>query len=323
MNQYLSLNHLPLAEIEKLLTLAKHLQQNPISDVLKDKVVGLLFMNPSLRTLASMQAGIAQLGGSSFVIQPGQGSWAFETRDGAVMDGSTQEHIKEAIPVLAEYCDILGVRCFAENKVLQDDLNDLLMPRFANLYGKAFMNLESAADHPCQALADWKTLDDLEVPRDGKFVLSWGWHPRALPHAVPLAAANMAVQRGMQLTICHPPGFEMPPLTQQNENIRVTNNREEAFEGADVVYVKSWSSYELYGQPEKEAEARKELRDWCANESWFKPAKAEAKLMHCLPVRRNVEIADDLLDGPRSVVVQEAGNRLHVQKAILATIANS
>lgn len=322
MKQYLSLADLPPTEVEALLKLARELERNPISDALKDKVVGLLFMNPSLRTLASMQAGVAQLGGSSFVIQPGQGSWAFETRDGAVMDGATQEHIKEAIPVLAEYCDILGVRCFADNKNLADDLADVFMPRFASLYGGPFMNLESAADHPCQALADWKTLDDLDIPRDGKFVLSWGWHPRALPHAVPIAAAKMAVQRGMELVICNPPGFEMP-LVPGLENVRVTNDREEAFGGADAVYVKSWSSCEFYGRPEQEASARADLRDWCASESWFAPAKPDAKLMHCLPVRRNVEIADELLDGPRSVVVKEAGNRLHVQKAILASIANS
>lgn len=322
MKQYLSLSDLTIAEVDKLLDLAKEIQRSPNREDLKGKVVGLLFMNPSLRTLASMQAGVAQLGGSSFLIQPGQGSWVFETRDGAVMDGPTQEHIKEAIPVLAEYCDILGVRCFADNKVLEDDLADRLMPRFASLFGGPFMNLESAADHPCQALADWKTLEDLEVPRDGKFVLSWGWHPRALPHAVPLAAAKMAMRRGMDVVICNPPGFDLPKVTGL-ENVRVSNDRAEAFADADVVYVKSWSSPELYGQPEAESAARAGLRDWCAREDWFRPAKPEAKLMHCLPVRRNVEISDELLDGPRSVVVQEAGNRLHVQKAILATLANS
>lgn len=322
MKQYLSLSDLSVPEVDKLLALAKEIQRSPIREDLKGKVVGLLFMNPSLRTLASMQAGVAQLGGSTFLTQPGQGSWVFETREGAVMDGPTQEHIKEAIPVLAEYCDILGVRCFADSKVLADDLADTLMPRFASLYGGPFMNLESAADHPCQALADWKTLEDLEVPRDGKFVLSWGWHPRALPHAVPLAAAKMAVQRGMQVTICNPPGFDLP-IVPGLENVRVTNDRDEAFDGADAVYIKSWSSAELYGQPEAEGAARANLRDWCAEESWFSPAKPNAKLMHCLPVRRNVEIADELLDGPRSVVIQEAGNRLHVQKAILATLASS
>lgn len=321
MKRYLSLSDLSIEEVDAVLRLAKEIQRAPVREDLKGKVVGLLFMNPSLRTLASMQAGVAQLGGSSFVIQPGQGSWVFETRDGATMDGSTQEHIKEAIPVLAEYCNILGVRCFADNKVLKDDLADALMPRFADLFGGPFINLESAADHPCQALADWKTLDDLEIPRDGKFVLSWGWHPRALPHAVPLAAAKMAFHRGMDVTICNPPGFDLPHVPGL-ENVRVTNNRNEAFEGADAVYVKSWSSCDHYGQPDQEAEARGDLREWCARESWFGPAKPQAKLMHCLPVRRNVEIADELLDGPRSVVVQEAGNRLHVQKAILATLAN-
>ncbi|MBX3120502.1 MAG: N-acetylornithine carbamoyltransferase [Fimbriimonadaceae bacterium] len=324
MNRYLSLKSLSFDEIEDLVRLAQHLVREPINDSLKNKVVGLLFMNPSLRTLASFQAGASQLGGSSVVIQPGAGSWNLETRDGVVMDGSAQEHIREAIPVLAQYCDLLGIRCFAEGKDLDTDLDDALMPKMAKLCPKPFINMESAADHPCQALADWKLLNDLKVPKEGgKFVLSWAWHPRPLPYAVPLCVASMALLRGMELTVVYPEGFGLPDRSISElrqiggDRLKVTHHREEATEGAHIVYAKSWAAPEFYGRPSEEAEARASLRDWCLKESWFANAQRDAKAMHCLPVRRNVEISDEILDGPRSVVVQEAANRLHVQKAVM------
>lgn len=324
MKQFLALPKLSVAQIEELVRLATHLEKEPINDSLKGKVVGLLFMNPSLRTLSSFQAGASQLGGSSVVIQPGAGSWNLETRDGVVMDSTNQEHIREAIPVLAQYCDLLGIRCFAEGKDLVVDLNDALMPKMAELCPKPFINMESAADHPCQALADWKTLDDLEVPKSGgKFVLSWAWHPKPLPYAVPLCIASMAALRGMDLTVVHPEGFGLPErsISELEElaprRIHVTQDREAAMEGAHIIYAKSWAAPNHYGNPNAESEARAHLREWCLRESWFTNAAPGAKAMHCLPVRRNVEISDEILDGERSVVVQEAANRLHVQKAVM------
>ncbi len=324
MNQYLSLKDLSVSQIEELVALASYLERNPINDALKNKVLGLIFMNPSLRTLSSFQAGMSQLGGTSVVIQPGAGSWNLETRDGAVMDGSNQEHIREAIPVLAEYCDIVGIRCFAANKDLNEDLDDALMPKMASLTTKPFINMESAADHPCQALADWKTLNDLNIPQEGgKFVLSWAWHPRPIPYAVPLCVASMALMRGMELTVLHPEGFPLPERSIEElrllggDRLKVTQNQEEATQGAHILYAKSWAAPHLYGNPDADVAARKDLRDWCLKESWFANAHPDAKAMHCLPLRRNVEISDEVMDGPRSVVIQEAGNRLHAQKAIL------
>ncbi len=327
MKRFLDLTDLPADRLEAVLKLAKELEKNPVSDALKNKVIGLVFMNPSLRTLASMQAGVSQLGGNSFVIQPGAGSWKLETRSGVVMDGDAVEHVREAFPVLAQYADAIGVRCFAEGKNLGEDLADGVIQSIAELTPKPFINLESAISHPCQALADWKTLEDLEIPRaGGKFVLSWAWHPKPLTYAVPASALNMAVQRGMEVTVLRPEGFGLPePVMQKarelakksGAKLSETSDRKAAMEGAHVLYAKSWSAPEFYGKPTEELTMRAGLRDWCVAESWFATARKDAKFMHCLPVRRNVKVADEVLDGPRSVVVRQAGNRLHGQKALM------
>src|SRR5204863_488985 len=164
----------------------------------------------SLRTLASLQAAMARLGGNSFVITAGQGSWQLETRPGVVMDGAAAEHVREGIPALGAYCDALGIRAFAAGRDLASDLADTTFNAMASLTDKPLINLESAVNHPCQALADWKTLDDLAVPRAGRFVLSWAYHPRALPLAVPAAALHMASLRGMEVIVLRPEGFALP-----------------------------------------------------------------------------------------------------------------
>jgi N-acetylornithine carbamoyltransferase len=325
--RFLDLDDLSDASLEQVLVEAKRLERWPLSDALRGKTVGLLFMNPSLRTLASMQAGVSQLGGSSFLIQPGAGSWKLETRPGAVMDGEAVEHVREGIPVLAAYVDLLAVRCFAEGKRLSDDLADGTIRAMAELCEKPFISLESAVSHPCQALADWKTLEDFEVPRSGgRFVLSWAFHPKPLAYAVPASALSMAARRGMHVTVLRPEGYSLPEPVMERARalaarsggrIEETSDRRAALEGACVLYVKSWARADLYGRPEEEIKARAGLRDWCVRESWFETARPDAKLMHCLPVRRNVKVTDEVLDGPRSVVVRQAANRLHAQKALL------
>ena len=330
MKDFLSLDQLSDLEIANLLSLARQLEGDRSFKALKDKVVGLVFMNPSLRTLASFQTGVGHLGGTSFVIQPGQGSWQLETRDGVRMDGPAQEHINEAIPVLAQYCDILAVRCFAAGTSLSDDLGEVMFKKIHSLCPVPLINMESAADHPCQALADWKTLDDLGIPTDGKFVLSWAYHPKALAYAVPLAAAAMAARRGMDVRILRPAPYALPTEGRQRieqaakiggGQVVETDDRAAAFEGAHVVYCKSWTAPQNYGQPEQDDELRKQFIDWTLDEPWFATARPDAKFMHCLPVRRNVKVSDAVLDGPRSVVIQQAGNRLHAQKAVLAALA--
>jgi N-acetylornithine carbamoyltransferase len=327
MKQFLDLDDLSDVQLESVLARARHLEGKPHSEALRGKVVGLLFMNPSLRTLASMQAGIGQLGGTSFVISPGAGSWLLETGDGAVMDGGAAEHVREAIPVLAQYADALGVRCFARGVDLAEDLEDGVIKKMAALAPVPFINLESAISHPCQALADWKTLDDCGVPRrGGRFVLSWAYHPKPLAYAVPASVLVMAARRGMQVTVLRPDGYELPEsvmararavATRSGGSVAEASDRRTGMAGADVLYAKSWGAVNAYGRPEVDALQRAGLRDWCVRESWFAGAAPNARFMHCLPVRRNVKVADEVLDGPRSVVVREAGNRLHVQKALM------
>ncbi len=326
MKRFLDLADFSREEVLDLLGLARRLEQHPEPRALAGRILGLLFMNPSLRTLASMQAGMARLGGSSFVITPGQGTWQLETRLGTVMDGAAAEHIREGLPVLASYCDALAIRAFAEGKDLAHDLAETNFTAMAALVDKPLVNLESAMNHPCQALADWKTMDDLGVPRQGRFVLSWVWHPRALPLAVPAAALHMAALRGMEVVVLRPQGFGLPaPLLERARraaalsggSVTETEDREAALGGAHVVYAKEWGATECYGDAEADARLRGRLRDWCVRESWFKRAAPGCHLMHCLPVRRNTAVADEVLDGSRSIVLREAANRLPAQMAVL------
>lgn len=326
MKKFLDLADVDPAEIRDLLHLAQRLQDHPEPAALAGKILGLVFFNPSLRTLASFQSGMARLGGSSFVITPGQGTWQLETRLNAIMNGASAEHIREGIPVLASYCDALGVRAFAEGKNLQSDLNETLFKMIDGLCDKPLINLESAINHPCQALADWKTLDDLKIPQRAKFVLSWAYHPRALPLAVPAATMHMAAMRGMDVVVLRPEGYALPDelmakartaAVAAGGSLLETDDRAAALAGAHVVYAKEWGTTTYYGDADADMRLRADLSDWCVRETWFKHSAPDAKLMHCLPVRRNVAVADEILDGPRAVVKHEAFNRLVVQMAVL------
>jgi len=326
MKRFIDLADFRRDQVLALLKLAQALQSTPQPQALAGKILGLLFFNPSLRTLASFQAAMARLGGSSFVITAGEGSWRLETRLGAVMDGAAAEHVREGIPVLASYCDALGIRAFAAGKNLNDDLSETAFNAMAGLVAKPLINLESAANHPCQALADWKTLDDFAVPENGKFVLSWAYHPRALPLAVPAAVLHMAAMRGMQVVVLRPEGYALPRAIMDKAtraaalaggSVHETSERAEALFGAHVVYAKEWGATASYGDGALDARLRSGLKDWCVQDSWFATANPECRLMHCLPVRRNTAIADEVLDGPRSIVQHEAHNRLVVQMAVL------
>ncbi len=332
MKNFLDLADLSREEVLELLALAERLAQKPEPTVLAGKILGLLFFNPSLRTLASMQAAMARLGGNSFVISAGQGTWQLESRRGAVMNGAPAEHVREGVPVLAHYCDAIGIRAFASGHDLEGDLAETSFNEMVGLVNKPVINMESAVNHPCQALADWKTLDDLTVPRRAKFVLSWVNHPRALPLAVPAATVHMAAMRGMEVVVLRPDGFALPPALMNKAaqaagaaggSVRETSDRDDALSGAHVVYAKEWGSTVHYGNAEADARARSSLADWCVRDTWFSRAAVDCKLMHCLPVRRNVAVADEVLDGRRSVVQREAYNRLVVQTAVLHRLLSS
>lgn len=326
MKNYLDLADLGREEIAELLYLAWRLERQPEPLALAGKVLGLIFFNPSLRTLASFQSGMSRLGGTSFVIAPGQGSWQLETRTGAVMDGAAAEHVREAIPVLAGYADALGIRSFAGGTDLAADLADSAFTAMAELCPQPLINMESAVNHPCQALADWKTMDDVGIARRAKFVLSWVNHPRVTPIAVPSATVHMAAQRGMDVVVLRPEGYALPPQVMDKARaaaaanggtLRETTDRAEALEGAQVIYAKEWGSTTHYGDAAGDAKLRAGLADWCVRNTWFESTASDCRLMHCLPVRRNVAVADEVLDGPRSLVQREAWNRLTAQMAVL------
>jgi N-acetylornithine carbamoyltransferase len=314
-------------ELKALVELASRLDSNPEPEALKGKVLSLLFLSPSLRTLASFQAAMVRLGGGSFVISPDMSIHGLESRPGIVMDGIAAEHIREAVPVIASYGDAIGIRAFAERKNIETDMQENEFRSMIDLVDTPFINMESAMNHPCQNLADWKTMDDLSIPANGgKFVLSWAYHPKALPLAVPASTLHMAAKRGMDVTVLRPPGFELPDAVmhkasaaaeESGGSVTETDQRSEAMEGAHVIYAKSWSSTRHYGDSLNDQKLREQHLDWCVDEPWFENAKDDCRFMHCLPVRRGVVVADEILDGPRSVVIPEARNRMLAQMAVL------
>jgi N-acetylornithine carbamoyltransferase len=296
---------------------------------LAGKSVALVFFNPSLRTRASMQVGVYELGGNPVVLEPGGSSWTLEHREGVVMDGDKTEHAAEFVRVLGRYCAAIGVRTFAALKDWEEERSDPVLRAFARYSGVPIINLESAMHHPCQALADMMTIREKLGAEPKRVVLTWAWHPKPLPMAVPNSFALAAAQMGHAVVIAHPRGYElddelMKSIQEQSAgaggSVEVTNDIDKAFAGAEVIYAKSWGAKRFYGKPEREIEERAQYRrKWIVDEG--KMARTNrAIFMHCLPVRRNVIVTDGVIDSPASVVIDEAENRLHVQKAIMASL---
>jgi N-acetylornithine carbamoyltransferase len=326
---FLALEDWGAEEVEGLLALAARVKRGEVSGGLEGKVLAMVFMDPSLRTRTSFEAAMFLHGGHAVVLEPGRGSWSLETEPGAVMDGDNVEHIVDAARVLGRYADALGVRAFPRGKEWAQARQDAIVRSFARHCEQPVINLESARRHPCQALADAMTLrEKLHETAGKRFVLTWAWHPKALPTAVPVSAALAAASLGMEIVIARPPGFELDPedtalvrrLAQQSggEFVHIIDDPDDAMVGAEAVYVKSWGAVKLYGQPEEEAALRAGLRDWRLTPGRLRSTRGgKGIVMHCLPVRRNVEIDDAVLDGPNSVVVDQAENRLHAQRAVL------
>jgi N-acetylornithine carbamoyltransferase len=327
MKRFCDLADFSVDELRALLKLAGKLEREPEPRALQGKVLALLFLSPSLRTLTSFQAAMARLGGGSFVVSPEMSIHGLESRSGIVMDGVAAEHIREAVPVIASYGHAMGIRAFADRRSLDQDLADHQFNELAALVDVPLINMESAVNHPCQGLADWKTLDDLGIPGNGgRFVLSWVYHPKPLPFAVPASVLHMASMRGMNVVVLRPPGFELPAsiMNKAREaaqraggSISETPDRREAMQGAHVIYATSWSSVSQYENRPGDEALRRGLMKWCIDEPWFENAQADCKFMHSLPVRRGVEVDDGILDSPRSVVIKEAHNRMVTQMAVL------
>ena len=299
------------------------------SKPLAGKSIALVFFNPSLRTRASMQVGIYELGGNAVVLEPGSSSWTLEHRAGVVMDGDKTEHIAEFVRVLERYCVAIGVRTFAALKNWNDERTDPILNTFARYASVPVINLESAMHHPCQALADVMTIREKLGDGAKRVVLTWAWHPKALPMAVPNSLALAAAQMGHHLVIAHPKGYELDDelmrvsrakATESGGSITVVNDIEAASDGAEVIYAKSWGSKNFYGNSEQDIVNRWQYRSkWIVDEAKMSKTN-DAIFMHCLPVRRNVIVSDSVIDSRASVVIDEAENRLHVQKAVMSAL---
>jgi Ornithine carbamoyltransferase len=317
-------------EIEQLLESALRFKHgDDLSKPLAGKSVALVFCNPSLRTRASMQVGIYELGGNAVVLEPGETSWTLEYRERAVMDSDKSEHVAEFVRVLERYCVAIGVRTFAGLKNWQEERTDPVLNAFARYASVPIINLESAMHHPCQSLADMLTIREKLGAGRKRVVLTWAWHPKPLPMAVPNSFALAAAQMGHDLVIAHPAGYELDEELMETSrkfaddsggSLQITNDIEAAFSGAQVIYAKSWGGKEFYGNSEQETITRARYRrKWIVDEE--KMARTnDAIFMHCLPVRRNVIVTDRVIDSAASVVLDEAENRLHVQKAVMARL---
>ena len=326
---FLSTSDFSAAALEAFIDSALRFKSGETSNALAGKSVALVFFNPSLRTRASMQVGIFELGGNAVILEPGSTSWSLEHLEGVVMDADRTEHLKEFVRVLERYVSAIGVRTFAELKDWTVERTDPVLNSFAQYSSVPLINLESAMQHPCQSMADMMTIREKLGEGRKKVLLTWAWHPKPLPMAVPNSFALAAAQFGLDLRIAHPNGYEldgelMSEIEKQAElsggSVEVMNDVAESFEGVEAVYAKSWGASTFYGGPDAEISHRARFKKhWIVDEA--KMARTDdAIFMHCLPVRRNVVVTDGVIDSARSVVIDEAENRLHVQKAIMAEL---
>jgi N-acetylornithine carbamoyltransferase len=330
MRNFLTTRDFSREELDTLIDSAlRFKQERKQSQQLAGKSVALVFFNPSLRTRASMQVGLYELGANAVILEPGGTSWTLEHRDAVVMDIDKTEHVAEFVRVLGRYCAAIGVRTFAALKNWDEERTDPVLSAFARYSTVPVVNLESAMHHPCQALADMMTIREKLGKARKRTVLTWAWHPKPLPMAVPNSFALAAAQLGHELVIAHPRGYEldddlMKTLREQSAgaggSVAVTNDIDKAFDGAEVIYAKSWGAKQFYGRAEREIEERAQYRvKWIVDEQKMALTN-DAIFMHCLPVRRNVIVTDGVIDSAASVVIDEAENRLHMQKAIMAIL---
>lgn len=329
MQHFLSTIDWSREQLDDLLVLAADLKSRPVRDTLRGKSIALMFLNPSLRTRTSFELGMQQLGGIAIVLQPGKDAWGVEFDAGAVMDGEAEEHIAEVAGVLSRYCDLIGLRAFPLFRDWNHDREDRVIRALAAYSSVPVINMETIV-HPCQELALMLTLKErLGELRKRKFVLTWTWHPRPLNTAVANSALLIASKFGMEVTLLCPEvayrldeQFESAAqrfAAESGGSYRLTHDIEDAYRGADVVYAKSWGALPYYGRPEEERVLRERYRHFIVDEA--KMALTNGALFsHCLPLRRNVKATDAVMDADYCVALDEAENRLHVQKSIMMTL---
>jgi N-acetylornithine carbamoyltransferase len=335
---FLSTRDWSLAELDELLARALRIKHGRERPDFRGKLMALLFFNPSLRTRVSFEAGLTRFGGHATSVQPGRDAYVFEHRDGVVMDGETQEHVREVAPVLSRYAHAVGIRrsdlittaatTAAVTASWKEVRGDDFLGAFARHATVPVVNLESNCEHPCQELADRMTLrEKLGDPRGRKYVLTWAWHPKSLPLATPHSQLLSAAGLGMRVVHLRPPGYDLDEdvvaeararAERSGGSLEVTDDVEGAYRGAHAICAKSYGAISYYGRFDQERKEKEKLRGRWIVDADKMGLTDDAIFMHCLPIRRNVKATDAVLDGPRSVVVDQAENRMWAQAALLA-----
>ena len=307
-----------LGDLQAALAEAAYVKANPFADQAlgKNKTVLLVFFNNSLRTRLSTQKAALNLGMNPIVLDVNQGAWKLETGRGVVMDGDKSEHILEAIPVMGSMCDMIGVRSFARFESRDDDYNEVILNQFIQYSGKPVFSMEAAIRHPLQTFADIITIEEYKTKARPKVVMTWAPHPRALPQAVPNSFAEGMSMTDYDFVIANPEGYDLAP--EFVGNAKVTHNQDEALEGADFVYAKNWAPYreDIYGKVVNYD------MDWTVSKEKMALTN-DAFFMHCLPVRRNMIVTDDVIESPRSLVIPEAANRVVSAQTVLKMLLQS
>ncbi len=327
---FLSTGEFTTAELTSLIDLAAQIKAREYDEKpLAGRSIALVFFNPSLRTRTSMEVAVYELGGNATALDIGKGTWSLEYREGVVMDGDKTEHIIEAARVLSRYVAGIGVRAFPEMNNYAEDMQDRVVRGFARYSDVPVFNLESSRFHPFQSLADIMTIrEKLGSLNHQRVVLSWAYHPKTLPMAVPNSFALIAAQFGLDLTIACPPEYDLGDEIMQEIHtasranggaVHISRDYREACAGAKIIYAKSWGSKDYYGNAEGDIALRQQYKHWRIDEELMRSTD-NGWFMHCLPVRRNVVVTDGVLDGAQNAAIDEAENRLHVQKAVLAQI---
>lgn len=311
MKKFTSVKDIP--SIKKALETAFEVKKNPLGfqHLGKNKTMVLLFFNSSLRTRLSTQKAAMNLGMNTIVMNVNEDSWQLESEMGVIMDGNNAEHLREAIPVIGGYCDVIGVRAFAKFENKEADYTERLLTQFVDYAGVPVVSMEAATRHPLQSFADLLTIEEHKKVAKPKVVLTWAPHPRALPQAVANSFVEWMRETDYELVVTHPKGYELAP--EFMGDVQVEYDQKKAFEGADFIYAKNWSSYTDYGKV-----LSKDM-NWTVNEEKMALTN-NAKFMHCLPVRRNMVVSDAVIDSPNSIVVQEAHNREVTAQAVLKMI---
>ncbi|MDB9973356.1 N-acetylornithine carbamoyltransferase [Gammaproteobacteria bacterium] len=329
MKNFISTQDWSKSDLQDILDYAKELKVNKFQDNLKNKSIALMFFNPSMRTRTSFELGIQQLGGLAVVLHPGKDAWPIEFRLNEVMDTDSEEHIIEVAKVLSEYCDLIAIRAFPKFINLEEDLSDNVIKSFAKYATVPVVNMETIT-HPCQELAHILTMQEQLGDLSGKdYLLTWTYHPKPLNTAVANSSLLIASKFGMNVKLlCPTEDYLLHDTYMQNAekncnangtSFSITHDIKEGYKNADVVYAKSWGALSYYGNPEDEKLIRDRYKHFIVNEEKMAMTN-NAKFSHCLPLRRNIKATDGVMDSDYCVAIQEAGNRMHVQKSLLSTL---